>query len=67
MGVRQVTLNEEVKYMRVILDNKLLWQIHLEEKCQKAKVTFCQCKWPMESNWNLDKADNVDTQDYHIC
>ena len=37
-------LSTQVKYLGVILDRKLNWQLHLDAKCNKAIISFYQLR-----------------------
>lgn len=46
-------LTNEVKYLGVILDSKLLWNKHLDHKLQRASATFFQCSRMLGKTWGL--------------
>ena len=56
IGTQAVPYTRETKYLGVILDSKLLWQKQLDTKCQKAIVTFWQCKRALGLKWGLGPA-----------
>ena len=43
----------QVKYLGVILDPKLNWQLHLDAKCSKAIVTFYQLRGSIGKTWGI--------------
>ncbi len=49
----QLHLSKEAKYLGVILDSKLLWNSHLEQKCRKATAAFWQCRRAVGRTWGL--------------
>lgn len=48
-----VELTNQVKYLGVILDKKLLWNIHLEDKIGKTLRSFWQCRNIIGKSWGL--------------
>ncbi|XP_059048817.1 cell adhesion molecule Dscam2-like, partial [Achroia grisella] len=40
----ELKLKEDVKYLGVILDSKLLWNKHLDHKINKSTIAFYQCR-----------------------
>ncbi|CAF4919851.1 unnamed protein product [Pieris macdunnoughi] len=49
----ELILKNEIKYLGVILDSKLLWNKHLEHKLNKATIAFYQCKKMLGVKWGL--------------
>ena len=49
----EIPLRATVKYLGVILDNKLTWIVHLEEKLNKAIGIFWLCRNAFGRNWGL--------------
>jgi len=43
----------QVKYLGVILDPKLNWQLHLDAKCNKAIVSFYQLRGSIGKTWGI--------------
>jgi hypothetical protein len=41
---RELQLKNQVKYLRVILDEKLNWNSHIDYRMQKATIAFWQCR-----------------------
>lgn len=50
---KEVSLVSTVKYLGVILDNKLTWLPHLEERLNKAIGIFWLCRNAFGRNWGL--------------
>lgn len=46
-------LAPQVKYLGVILDQKLNWRSHLEQKIGKARIGFWQCRRAVGRSWGL--------------
>ena len=51
-GVR-LKLTDKVKYLGVILDSKLDWREHIEERIKKALRVFWQCRTTFGKKWGL--------------
>ena len=49
----ELNRSNEVKYLGVILDSKLTWQAHLENKYNKAVSTFWQCRRIVGKTWGI--------------
>ena len=49
----ELQLSTEVKYLGVILDNRLNWSSHLDKKIDRASVTFWQCRRMIGKRWGL--------------
>ncbi len=49
----ELKLSNETKYLGVLLDSKLNWNRHLEQKLSKASITFWQCKAMIGKKWGL--------------
>ncbi|XP_047990715.1 uncharacterized protein LOC125229817 [Leguminivora glycinivorella] len=49
----ELQLSTEVKYLGVLLDNKLNWSNHLNSKIEKATVVFWQCRRMVGRTWGL--------------
>jgi len=41
---KELERTNKVKYLGVILDSKLTWSEHLDQKCKKATALFWQCR-----------------------
>ena len=44
LGGQQLKIIEQAKYLGVILDKKLTWNEHLENKCKKLVATLWLCR-----------------------
>ena len=53
LGGQQLKINEQAKYLGVILDKKLAWNEHLENKCKKLTATLWLCRRAIGRNWGL--------------
>ncbi len=51
-GVK-LKLSDQVKFLGVILDNRLTWKAHLDTKCSKATVAFAQARRAIGTKWGL--------------
>jgi ribonuclease HI len=49
----QLELTSEVKYLGVILDSKLTFANHVQQKCCKALKAYWQCRRAIGSKWGL--------------
>jgi ribonuclease HI len=49
----ELNLATRVKYLGVILDGKLSFKAHLEEKCEKAIIALWQCRRAIGAKWGL--------------
>jgi len=49
-------LTDKVKYLGVILDNRLEWREHIEERTKKALRIFWQCRTTFGKKWGLKPA-----------
>lgn len=50
----ELQLSAEVKYLGVILDSRLNWSSHLNNKIEKATVVFWQCRRMVGRTWGLN-------------
>jgi hypothetical protein len=48
-----LTLDDHVKYLRIILDAKLNWGLHVETRIKKACMAFGQCRRAIGRTWGL--------------
>ena len=53
LGGQQLKINEQAKYLEFILDKKLAWNEHLENKCKKLTATLWLCRRAIGRNWDL--------------
>jgi hypothetical protein len=40
----ELILNNQVKYLGVILENKLNWKFHIDNRIRKASIAYWQCR-----------------------
>jgi ribonuclease HI len=50
---KQLTRNKVVKYLGVIIDEKLTWREHIQERVNKAIKVFWRCRNAFGKNWGL--------------
>ena len=50
---QHLEISKRAKYLGVILDNKLTWKDHFENKCDKFITTLWLCRRAIGSNWGL--------------
>ena len=55
---QRLEISKCAKYLGVILDNKLTWEDHFENKCNKFIKTLWLCRRVIGTNWGL-KADTL--------
>jgi len=48
---KELESTNKVKYLGVVLDSKLTWSEHLDQKCKKATALFWQCRRIVGSTW----------------
>jgi hypothetical protein len=49
----ELQLKNQVKYLGVILDEKLNWYSHIDHRLQKATIAFWQCRRAIGKTWGL--------------
>ncbi|XP_043476375.1 uncharacterized protein LOC122507631 [Leptopilina heterotoma] len=50
---KEIKYTEQAKCLGVILDSKLLWKKHLEEKCKKLTAALWQCRRAINGSWGV--------------
>jgi ribonuclease HI len=50
---RAIGLKDQVKYLGVILDNKLTWNSHIDHRLRKATIALWQCRRAIGRTWGL--------------
>ena len=48
---KELERTNKVKYLGVVLDSKLTWSDHFDQKCKKATALFWQCRRIVGSTW----------------
>ena len=56
LGGVQLSLAESVKFLGVVLDNKLNWKAHVTQKCCKAVTCLSQCRRIAGPRWGATPA-----------
>jgi hypothetical protein len=49
----ELRMTDQVKYLGVILDKKLDWKAHLENRMRKACIAYWQCRRAVGKTWRL--------------
>jgi hypothetical protein len=49
----ELRVTDQGKYLGVILDKKLDWKAHLENRMHKACISYCPCRRAVEKTWRL--------------
>jgi hypothetical protein len=49
----ELRMTDQVKYLGVILDKKLDWKAHLENRMRKACTAYWQCRRAVGKTWGL--------------
>ena len=50
----QLTYADQVKYLGLHLTPKLLWNVHIQQKCEAARKVLWQCRQTMRCTWGLN-------------
>ena len=53
LGDTEIKMCNQVKYLGVILDSKLSWRPHCEDRARKATVALMQCRRAIGKSWGL--------------
>ena len=53
LGDTEIKMCHQVKYLGVILDSKLSWRPHCEDRARKATVALMQCRRAIGKSWGL--------------
>jgi hypothetical protein len=61
----ELILNNQVKHLGVILNSKLNWKFHIENRIRKASVAYLQCHREIGKTWSLKPKTSV--LDIHFC
>jgi hypothetical protein len=49
----ELRMTDQVKYLRVILDKKLDWKAHYENRMSKACIAYWHCRRAVRKTWGL--------------
>jgi hypothetical protein len=49
----ELRMTDQVKYLGIILDKKLDWKAHLENRIRKACIAYWQCRRAVGKTWGL--------------
>jgi hypothetical protein len=49
----ELILNNQVKYLGIILDSKLNWKIHINNRVRKVSIAYWQCHMAVGKTWGL--------------
>jgi hypothetical protein len=50
----ELILNNQVKYLRVILDNKLNWKFYIDNRIRKDSIAYWQCRRAIGNTWGSE-------------
>ena len=53
LGDTEIKMCQQVKYLGVILDSKLSWRPHCEDRARKATIALMQCRRAVGKSWGL--------------
>jgi len=50
---KELKLNDQVKYLGIIVNPKLSWKLHVEAKCDKALVSLYKLRRSVSKKWGI--------------
>ena len=53
LGDKEIQMCQQVKYLGVILDSKLSWRPHCQDRVRKATIALMQCRRAVGKSWGL--------------
>ena len=53
LGDKEIKMSQQVKYLGVILDSKLSWKPHCQDRVRKATIALMQCRRAIGKTWGL--------------
>jgi ribonuclease HI len=53
LGDKEIKFCQQVKYLGVILDSKLSWRPHCQDRVRKATIALMQCRRAIGKSWGL--------------